>query len=532
MQAWLASSLVRHYPASRPGRRKTLRLHAARGEQVSFQAAFRTDAEAQKVTASAAAPAGLDVQVRRVGYVPVPHHNTETPPEELDGVGHVPGYVPDPLFPETTVHAGPYETNAFWVTVRVPADARPRSYRLQLTLVAEDAEPVALTATIVVHRAAIEPRRDFPVTEWFYCDALCDWYRVEPFDEPFWPIVERYLADLSAHNLDASHIPLFTPATDGVKRPNQLLDVRREGNRYVFDWALVRRWIETAHRAGLSRFEWPHLFTQWGAQHAIRIYEGHGGSENLLWDPETPGVSPTYREFLSQFLPAFKQFLDEQGLLESSFFHLSDEPHGDEALRNYRAARAMLRELAPWMKVMDALSDIAFAREGLTDIPIPLIAKAPEFAQEGYAAWTYFWGGPRGRYAQRVLDTPLVKTRMLGWLFYRNRARGFLHWGYNYWYRSQTRELIDPYQVLDGHWWPNWAYGDPFLVYPGESGPVDSLRWEVFAESLQDYALLQTAGVDPEDASLAAIEDYAEFPRDERWIAERRSELLAKLDER
>jgi hypothetical protein len=121
---------------------------------------------------------------------------------------------------------------------------------------------------------------------------------------------------------------------------------------------------------------------------------------------------------------------------------------------------------------------------------------------------------------------------MLGWLFYRNRARGFLHWGYNYWYRSQTRELINPYQVLDGHWWPNWAYGDPFLVYPGEDGPVDSLRWEVFAEGLQDYALLQTAGVDPDDASLAAIQDYAEFPRDEGWIAERRSELLSKLDER
>lgn len=532
MQAWLASSLVRHYPTSRPRRRKTLRLHAARGEQVSFQAAFRTDAGAQKVTASAAGPEALDVQVRRVGYVPVPHHNTETSLEELDGVGHIPGYVPDPLFPETTVHAGPYETNAFWVTVRVPAEARPRSYRLEVTLTAEDEEPLALAATIVVHRAAIEPRRDFPVTEWFYCDALCDQYRVEPFDEAFWPIVERYLADLSAHNLDTSHTPLFTPPTDGVKRPNQLLDVHREGDRYVFDWALVRRWTETAQRAGLSRFEWPHLFTQWGAQHAIRIYEGHGGSEKMLWDPETPGVSPTYREFLGQFLPAFKQFLDEQGLLESSFFHLSDEPHGDEALRNYRAAREMLRELAPWMKVMDALSDIAFAREGLTDIPIPLITKAPEFAREGYSAWTYFWGGPRGRYAQRVLDTPLVKNRMLGWLFYRTRARGFLHWGYNYWYRSQTRELIDPYQVLDGHWWPNWAYGDPFLVYPGENGPVDSLRWEVFAESLQDYALLQTAGVDPDDASLAAIQDYAEFPRDEGWIDERRAELLAKLDER
>jgi hypothetical protein len=119
---------------------------------------------------------------------------------------------------------------------------------------------------------------------------------------------------------------------------------------------------------------------------------------------------------------------------------------------------------------------------------------------------------------------------MLGWLFHRNRARGFLHWGYNYWYRSQTRELIDPYRVLDAHLWPSWPYGDAFMVYPGADGPVDSLRWEVFADGLQDYALLQTARLDPDAPSLAAIEDYATFPRDETWITQRRAELLAALD--
>ena len=110
----------------------------------------------------------------------------------------------------------------------------------------------------------------------------------------------------------------------------------------------------------------------------------------------------------------------------------------------------MLQELAPWMKVMDALSEISFAREGLTDMPIPLITYAPDFVKEGYPAWAYFCCGPRGRYVQREFDTPLTKTRMIGWLFYRTRVRGFLHWGYNYWYRSQTRELIDPYRVADG----------------------------------------------------------------------------------
>jgi hypothetical protein len=120
---------------------------------------------------------------------------------------------------------------------------------------------------------------------------------------------------------------------------------------------------------------------------------------------------------------------------------------------------------------------------------------------------------------------------MAGWLFYRLRARGFLHWGYNYWYERQSTTLIDPFTVTDARAWPDWAGGDPFQVYPGPHGPIDALRWEVFAESLQDYALLQSAGTDPDDPSLAEIHDYADFPKDERWITAHRTALLRRLDQ-
>ena len=68
------------------------------------------------------------------------------------------------------------------------------------------------------------------------------------------------------------------------------------------------------------------------------------------------------------------------------------------------------------------------------------------------------------------------------------------------------------------------------MVYPGKEGPVDSLRWEIFAESLQDYALLQAVGLDPEHPLLFDLKDYADFPREAAWISRRRAELLARLD--
>jgi len=126
----------------------------------------------------------------------------------------------------------------------------------------------------------------------------------------------------------------------------------------------------------------------------------------------------------------------------------------------------------------------------------------------------------------RLMDTPLTKIRLIGWLLYRLGAKGFLHWGYNYWYRSQSRELINPYQVADAHQWPGWSAGDPFVVYPGEDGPVDSLRWELFSLGLQDYALLETLGIARQADALAELTDYHRFPREESWVERTRSELL------
>ena len=115
---------------------------------------------------------------------------------------------------------------------------------------------------------------------------------------------------------------------------------------------------------------------------------------------------------------------------------------------------------------------------------------------------------------------------MSGWLFYRLGAKGFLHWGYNYWYKMDTQQLEDVFLEGAGGAWPGIPYGDPFEVYPGPDGPIDSIRWEVFAESLQDYAILQTAGVAPNSSMLGEIKSYEDFPKNEDWIQKKVTAIL------
>ncbi|MCX5661729.1 MAG: DUF4091 domain-containing protein [Planctomycetota bacterium] len=532
LSAQLTSSLQRHFPLSRLGPARALRLHVARGEKASLQAAFaHPGPDPIEVAASAKATGGIRATVRRVGVVPVPHFNTHTPVDERDGVGFLPGYAPDPLFPETAARFAPEQTHAFWITLDVPPDAKPGPQTVTVELKPSKGSPVKLEATLLVSKVVLKRRQNFDMVHWFYADALCDWYKVSPWEEAFWPIVEKYMRNYAGHGLNGIYVPVFTPPLDGVKRPTQLLGVKRTGkDKYAFDWTNVKRWITTAKAAGLDRWEWTHLFTQWGVRSGIRIYEKRYGEDALLWPPETGATSDTYRKFLSQFLPQFHRFLSAEKLLGQSYFHVSDEPHGDEHLANYRAARGLLKELAPWMKVMDALSDIRYGKEGLTDLPIPSISTTLEYVEAGIPCWTYYCCGPRGRFLNRLIDTPLAKIRMNGWLFHRWPVTGFLHWGYNYWYKSQTRQLIDPFVVTDGQAWPGWAHGDPFVVYPGtaEQGPIDSIRWEIFAESMQDYALLQTLGVERNDKRLASLKSFEDFPKSAAWIQETRAKLLAK----
>ena len=528
--SWLTDSLHRLQPATRPSRAAgQFALDAARGERLSCQLGVRVAGNDRPVAVSVSCrpAAGLSVRVRRVGYVPVPHHNTPLLAGHHEG--SLPGYVGDPLFDEPSGQLWNGETNAFWLTIDVGRACRAGERKVRV-VVDVGGQRRAHELLVRVHGVTLRRRRNFPVTHWFYADALCDRYAVRPWSGPFWAIVERYIRDVAAHGQDTLYVPVFTPPLDGVKRPTQLLKVTRpRPGRYSFDFADVRKWIRLAGRCGIRNFEFNHLFTQWGVANAIRIYRGQGFDEQLLWLPSTPATGGTYRTFLAAYLPALESFCRREGIGGRSFFHVSDEPHGREHLDNYARARRMLAELAPWMKVMDALSEVEFAREGLVDMPVASIRAVRDFIAAGIPCWAYYACGPRGKYLNRQMDTPLSKIRMSGWLFHRTGVRGFLHWGYNYWYKSQTRQMIDPYTVSDGLAGPGWAHGDTFQVYPGPDGPIDSVRWEVFAESLQDYALLQTLGVEPGEKLLAAVRDYDDFPFSPAWVAAARRKLLARV---
>jgi hypothetical protein len=102
----------------------------------------------------------------------------------------------------------------------------------------------------------------------------------------------------------------------------------------------------------------------------------------------------------------------------------------------------------------------------------------------------YYTGGrPNALLSNRTLTSSPQKTRILGVQLYKYRAKGFLHWGYNYYYGRLAHGLYDP-AIDPCCGFPN--AGTTYSVYPGKDRkPMQSIHQKIFADGLVDMRALQ-----------------------------------------
>lgn len=556
MKLFITNSNKRVYPSKKYG--DYTKSYVAQGEIFNYQVSVYNDTE-KLLYVDLSIESKFPSLIRLEECVPLAGHETGTFPQDLDGLNEY--NVPDVLIPVSKAEVSPFSNKTFWVKVDTSKLSLFGDFTDIITVsgkynewgkAEEDWEKVSdkILIDYYVSKFAIKQKKTMDCLHWFYCDSISDFYKIPLWSDEFWPMCKKWMENYSAHGNTLIYLPLFTPSLDGVKKPIQLVKVgviegdKPENNKYTFDFTNAGKYVKLAKECGINKFEIVHLFTQWGVGFPIRIYKDTEfnltptniklynkdieinsieDKNNLVVDIEGEATGPEYRNFLSQFFPAFKAFCEEYGIYDDLMFHVSDEPHLDH-IDSYKKALDMLKELKPDIKLMDALSDREFADNTDIDMPIPSIGSEDKF--DGIVHGTYFCCGPRGEYINRLLDTPLYKTRLLGSLMYKRDSKIFLHWGYNYYYISQTRNLIDPYKINDGGQYPNWAAGDTFVVYPGEDGPLDSIRWENFYDTLQDLDLLNNLNVPKDSPLLKDLISYKDFPRDPNFIWKLRKILL------
>ncbi len=446
------------------------------------------------------------------------------------------GLFPDLLSPVgDTVSLEKDKWQSLWFEVSIPAGFKAGGYNLTVTVSYDGGEVSESVAMEVVN--AVLPRQTLVNTNWYHSDCLCNYYGVEAMSEEYWRINENFIRTAVDHGINCILTPLFTPPLDtrvgGERRTVQLVGVHKSGGGYRFDLRNLKRWIEMCKRCGVEYFEMSHLFTQWGAKHAPKIVAtDRKGREKKIFGWFTRTKSRKYDKFLREFAKVLMKFIEENGLTENCYFHVSDEPSMSH-LKTYRRRAAFIREIFPGMKVIDALSDFEFYKLGVIENPVPATDHIDAFLGNVEGLWTYYCCGQHRHYvSNRFFAMPSERTRIIGYQLYKFNICGFLQWGYNFYNLQYSVKAIDPYEITAaGGAFPS---GDSFVVYPAKDGTaLPSLRLKVFHGALQDMRALQLLeSLVGREKALAVLEEgletpltFREYPHSADWLLETRNRI-------
>lgn len=371
------------------------------------------------------------------------------------------------------------------------------------------------------------PKQRLICTQWLHYDCLSDFYHVKPLSVQHMKRVWQYVDHAVCHGMNMLLIPLVTPPLDtlpGHERPTvQLLDITLQNGTYTFGFTRLHRFLNTALRHGIVYFEMTPLFTQWGAAHAPKIMANVNGRETQIFGWETQSDSPAYTSFLRAMLCELADKLKQWGLQTRCYFHISDEPQEPEHFLFYKKAYTLMADCLPGFEIMDTLSSAAFYKEGFVKHPIAATDAFERLTQAGAQdMWVYYCCAQYKKVSNHFMAMPPRRTRIFGAQLYRQNVWGFLHWGFNFWNGKYSERHINPYAVTDaGGVFPS---GDPFLVYPGNDGPVSSTRQKVLREALYDNRALQWLEMLCGRAAVCSILDsvgpltFEEYPRSENAL--------------
>lgn len=560
---FLASSLEKVFPQQRPapleqdvctwaGTRAAVQLvyRGASCGQTSLLQTFR-------ITVSGAP---VQPEISEVRLLPSDFPCWEDSDGDENYLTRVPGLFPDLLMPMESDHFRPIprQYRSLWLCFPIPEDARPGTFDVEIRLEPDreiamangqvwhagpEAQPCTLTFRMRVGKAKLAPQTLIH-TEWFHGDCLAEYYQVPPLSEEHWRIMEKFIhAAAQRHGINMLLTPVFTPPLDtavGSERPTvQLVKITVQGEEYTFDFSLLERWTKLCREAGIEYLEIAHLFTQWGARATPKIMATVDGAEKRIFGWDVPADSPAYRSFLEQFIPALRTELERLGYdRQHVYFHISDEPT-EAHLENYRTAKQQVQDLLEGCPVIDALSSFDFYRQGLVEHPVPANDHIQPFLDAGVPdLWVYYCCAQGLHVPNRFYAMPSARNRIMGVLMYRYNIRGFLHWGYNFYFNQYSREKVDPYSIT--HCDYAFPSGDPYLVYPGKDGePLSSIRAEVQSEALVDLRAFQTLEKHlGREAVLQMIDrnagmekmTFKKYPTDASYLLELRREVFEALE--
>ncbi|MBF0483974.1 MAG: DUF4091 domain-containing protein [Candidatus Omnitrophica bacterium] len=379
--------------------------------------------------------------VRTVGYVP-----TEKSYYPVKRGGEW----PDPLLPTMPDEIASGDAQPFWITLRTDKNTQAGEYKGEVIVHVAGSADVRLSINVKVFDFVL-PRFNHLRTAFdFYPHITKKWYpqKDQESDQAYQSrlddLNDQFLVEIVKHRMD----PVLNID------PTNNVDLGKVDRYRMF---------------GLSNF----------------AIGKKGGTFDNNWpktDEDIEALLPLYRQYgellaLNKLFPYHYIYTWDEGEIGN--------PLVPKIASMIHRAHPKLKNMACYhgfwdpAKYPDWGKDIDIWCFGISDYNEKQFKKLVELGKE---MWVYVSGPSSDGAPNLALDFDSIDYRILPWMCWKYNIKGFLYWCVNWW------PNVDPFQSAKNTDWEQ--NGNGLLFYPGQDGPVMSIRTEIWQDGMEDYEYL------------------------------------------
>ena len=443
-----------------------IEIAAAQGEYESFQIAVTPETgwrQAQWACGEFSGPAELDgsaIRCRRVECVNIQR--------TMGPYGHK-GLNPDPLTDRLPCDVPAGVSQSFWFTVRVPRDQTPGAYETELGLIVGGQAVCQIPLKLRVRNFAIPRRPSLDVHSSFRWNLPLERESGEDSE-----VLARYYRDYFEHR---------TRCGPGVS-----VGVRLQGDAAVVDAADYLSHLRFLRdELGAKRFNIPSLWISHKGTHKMPADYGWL-RRRIFANQELTELNPEFEKPFRSYMGQLCKMLKNEGLFLSPTVRFFDEPHFDDqpTVNALRTLSALMLDIEPGLTVAIAAT---YPHPDLTDVMRLWVIHTDAWDRELRHIEAARAADCRILVYNNAINYPEhkpIRVRLWPWLLRKYEVDGTYSWWGTVCWRG---DMADPWNAGRGN--------SGVMMYPprspDEHGPIDSVRWELFREGLEDYEYMALA---------------------------------------
>ena len=388
---------------------------------------------------------------------------------EVDAHGEVP--VADRITAaDTTVLAGGAR-RGLWLTVQVPQDVKPGTYKGSVELVSGGKKTKYGYSIKVLDRTLPAPKEwAFHLDLWQNPYAIARVHNVELWSNEHFEVLRPYMLKLASAGQKAITATLIDRPWDGQTYDpfgSMVTWVKKADGTWWYDFTIFDRWVEFMMSCGIDKEITCFSMIPWKL--SFRYYDQATHSHKYI--NCAPGEE-AYTKFWGGMLSAFKAHLTEKGWFEKTFISMDER-----SLQQMQAAIKVIKEFAPGMKISMAGNYHPEIEADIYDYCLDIFAYGaytPELlaTRRAQGKVSTYYTCCSAEYPNLFTFSDPADAAFIALEALAKDLDGYLRWAYNSW--TVTPEEDSRFTA--------WPAGDTYVIYPFS---VSSIRWERLVQGIQ-----------------------------------------------